>query len=107
MGGSGLDKLMKKAFAGVENMLVGKKYPMNMRALRFFRFCALIEEVSSYQEFLLLLDGLSAQSLLAEHWIKNLIHPVLIMIIYVGAEREGDFALHYYACKKMLEMGQS
>ena len=35
MGGSGLDKLMEKAFARVENMLVGKKYPMNMRALGF------------------------------------------------------------------------
>ena len=79
---------MEKAFAGVENMLVGKKYPMNMRALRFVVFELLrdlIEEVSSYQEFLLLLDGLSAQSLLAEHWIENLIRPVLIMMIYVRA----------------------
>ena len=35
MDGSGLDKLMAKAFGGVDVMLQGKKYPMNLRALRF------------------------------------------------------------------------
>ena len=35
MSGSGLDKLMSKAFRGVEIMLQGKQFPMNLRALRF------------------------------------------------------------------------
>ena len=34
MKNSGLDMLMKRAFAGVEKMLVGKKFPINVRALR-------------------------------------------------------------------------
>ena len=34
MKNSGLDILMKTAFAGVKNMLVGKKFPMNVRALQ-------------------------------------------------------------------------
>ena len=105
MSGSGLDKLMQTSFAGVEKMLIGKKFPMNMRALRFVVFellYGLIDEVRSYEDFLLFLDELSAKSLLAEHWVKNLIKPVLLMMLYVRAEREGEFALHYYACKEML-----
>ena len=31
---SGLKEIMKSAFAGVEKMLLGKKYPSNVRALR-------------------------------------------------------------------------
>ena len=31
---SGPDMLIKTAFAGVEKMLIGKKFPMNVRALR-------------------------------------------------------------------------
>ena len=34
MKNSGLDMLMKTAFAGVDKMLIGKKLPMNVRALR-------------------------------------------------------------------------
>ena len=34
MKNSGLDMLMKTAFAGVKKVLTGKKFPMNVRALR-------------------------------------------------------------------------
>ena len=34
MEGSGLKEIMKSAFAGVEKMLLGKKYPSNDRVLR-------------------------------------------------------------------------
>ena len=34
MTNSGLENLMKAAFAGVDKMLSGKKFPMNVRALR-------------------------------------------------------------------------
>jgi len=34
MTNSGLDLLMKSAFASVDTMLLGKKFPMNIRALR-------------------------------------------------------------------------
>ena len=32
---SGLDCILKSAFRGVDKMLVGKKFPMNVRALSF------------------------------------------------------------------------
>ena len=34
MSNSGFEEILKKSFAGVEKMLTGKKYPMNLRALR-------------------------------------------------------------------------
>ena len=35
-------------------------------------------------------------------WLKNLIRPVFLMMLFIRAEREGDFPLHIYACKEML-----
>ena len=40
--------------------------------------------------------------MLAEHWIKNLIDPVFLMMKYLRAEREGEFGLHLYCCQKMI-----
>ena len=34
MAGSGLEDILKSAFAGVPKMLAGKKFPQNVRALR-------------------------------------------------------------------------
>ena len=34
MDGSGLEEILKSAFAGVPKMLIGKKFPQNVRALR-------------------------------------------------------------------------
>ena len=61
-----------------------------------------IHEIHSYDELVRFIDMLSAQSVLAEHWVNNLIKPVLIMMLYVRAEREADFSLHLYACKEMI-----
>ena len=36
MGGSGLEEILSKAFAGVKKMLAGDKFPMNIRAMRCF-----------------------------------------------------------------------
>ena len=41
-------------------------------------------------------------SQLAKHWINNLIYPVFLMMMYIRAEREGEFGLHLYCCQKMI-----
>ena len=48
------------------------------------------------------LNDLGGRSRLAEHWINNLIKPVLIMMMYVRAEHEGEFALHLHAGELMM-----
>ena len=42
------------------------------------------------------------KSNLAQHWVRDLIKPVLLMMLYVRGEIEGEFALHLDACKMML-----
>ena len=107
MKGSGLNQWLSSAFASVEKMLIGKKFPMNMRALRF----AVLEllrgyvdnaDVDSYDNLDSLLCDLATKSIQAEHWINNLIKPVFLMMLYLRAEREGEFALHLHACKMMM-----
>ena len=70
MSNSGLTNLLKRAFSGVEKMLIVKKFPMNLRALRLVvieLFRGYLDEIHSYEELLDFLDSLSSQSILAEH----------------------------------------
>ena len=104
MKNSGLDMLMKTAFAGIEKMLIGKKFPMNIRALQVVAtelLRTLINEDTT-QNMATILQDISNKSRLAEHWIRNLIRPVLLIMMYVRAEWEGEFGLHLYACKEMI-----
>ena len=48
MSNSGLEEILKKAFSGVEKMLTGKKYPMNLRALRMVVEKLLRSKVASF-----------------------------------------------------------
>ena len=106
MEGSGLNKFMSSAFAGVEKMLIGKKFPMNVRALRQVTLELLKghidDKITSYSDFLTFFEYISSRNVLAEHWVKNLIKPVLLMMLYIRAERIGEFSLHLYACKEMI-----
>ena len=105
MKNSGLDMLMKTAFAGVEKMLIGKKFPMNIRALRIVvveLLRTLIDKDATREDMISTFQTLTDTSQLAKHWIKNLIYPVFLMMMYIRAEREGEFGLHLYCCKKMI-----
>ena len=105
MANSGLSSVLKAAFGSVDKMLLGKKYPMNVRALRFVVIELLrgnIDAISNYDELIQWLDDLCTQSVLSEHWVKNLVKPVLLMLLYVREEREGEFSLHLYSCNKMM-----
>ena len=105
MKNSGQDLLMKSAFAGVEKMLIAKKFPMNVRALRIVvieLLRSIMNNHTTKDQFYSTLNDLARQSKLAKHWIQNLIEPVFLMMMYVRAERESDIGLHLYACRKMI-----
>ena len=105
MENSGLVPLLQSAFASVPKMMTGKKFPMNMRALRFAVIELLkghIDDVHCYEDLEKILKDKAAKSLVAEHWINNLIRPVFLMMLFVRAEREGEFPLHLYACHQMI-----
>ena len=105
MNNTGLLEILKSAFSGADKMLLGKKFPMNVRALRFVSLELLrdqIYNINSYQELMQWFDELRQQSVLSEVWIQNLLTPVLLMQLYIRAEREGEFALHLNVCKQMM-----
>jgi len=94
---------MSSAFAGLE-MVIGKKFPMNVRALRQVTLELLRgyidDEIPSYTEFNTFLDTISNRNILAEHWVNNLIKPVIVMMLYIRAERISEFSLHFMFVRK-------
>lgn len=105
MANSGLEELMKAAFGGVTRMLTGKTFPQNVRALRIV--CeevvrGAIAEAESYREFTEILEQKAMQSRTTKLWLECLIKPVLIMMLFVRAEREGEWALHLHAVSQMM-----
>ena len=105
MENSGLVPWLQSAFASVLKMMSGKKFPMNIRALRFAVMELLkgfIDDVYSYEDLEKRMEYLAQKSMIAEHWINNLIRAVFLMMLFVRAEREGEFPLHLYACRQMI-----
>ena len=105
MKNSSLLSWVKSAFGGVEKMLTEKTFPMNVRALGFAMLELLrdyVGEMKSFQDLAHFLDAYSSKSMLSEHWVDNLIRPVMLIMMYVYAEHEGDFSLHLHACYKMM-----
>ena len=61
MEGSGLNKLMANAFAEVEKMLIGKKVPINVRALHLViieLLCGFTNDMKDQNEFVLFLKNI-------------------------------------------------
>ncbi len=105
MAGSGLEKVMKAAFGGVTKMLTGKNFPQNTRALRIVVEQLLHEilcKVNTMDELMQQLKARASRSKTTKHWVENLIRPVFLMLMFVRAEREGEWALHLWAVNEMI-----
>ena len=102
-----LSEIMKSTFAGVPKMLTGKKFPQNIRALRLvveelLRPLLLDPDVQSMAQLKAKLDQYRAMSMTAKQWVDCLIQPILIILLFVRAEREGDWPLHLLAVEEMM-----
>jgi hypothetical protein len=107
MRGSGLEEILKSTFAGVPKLLTGKKFPQNVRALRIVTEELLKpildnQGLHSTKELKKYLASKSNKSNTTKLWVDCLIKPVLIMLEFVRAEREGDWPLHLHAVEEML-----
>ena len=107
MQGSGLSEVLESTFAGVTKMLSGKKFPQNIRAMRLvleemLRSTMSDGSISTMEELLTRLDHAASTSNTSKLWVDCFIKPVFIMMLYVRAEREGDWPLHLVAVKQML-----
>ena len=61
-----------------------------------------LTQLMSYEDMLTTLEDISKQSKTAKLWVDCLIQPVLLMMLFVRAEREGDWPLHLWGVNEML-----
>ncbi len=69
---------------------------MNMRAMHLLAEELLRDVISkgqlkNHNDFMSALEDLALKSRTAKMWVDAFIKPVLIMMLYVRAEREGDW----------------
>ena len=81
MAESGLSEILDGTFAGVSKMLLGKKFPQNVRALRLvaeelLRKIIRNTEIRCADDLLFALEKLSERSKTSELWVDRLIKPV-------------------------------
>ncbi|KAG0698661.1 hypothetical protein GWK47_025997 [Chionoecetes opilio] len=107
MAESGLAEVMSAVFGGVPKMLSGKKFPQNVRALQLVVeevLRSIIEQtpITSKHDLMSILEELASRSKTTKLWVDILIKPVFIMMMFIRAEREGDWPLHLEAFTLMM-----
>ena len=75
---------------------------MRMVAEELLRDIINKSELNSHDDFMSVLEDLASKSRTSKMWVDAFIKPVLIMMLYVRAEREGDWPLHLQAVNLML-----
>ena len=80
---------------------------MNLRAMRMvteelLRDVVGKSQLKGHHDFMNVLENFGSKSRTAKMWVDVFIKPVLIMMVYVRAEREGDWPLHLQAVKLMM-----
>ena len=102
---SGLEDILEVAFKGVPNMLLGKAWPKALCGLRMV-VEALLEplitqgNVTVHQMEQALEDASASRT--GRLWVDCLIKPVIILLLFIRAEREGNWLLHLYSLHRML-----
>ena len=107
MAESGLSNILSEVFGRVPKMFSGKKFPQNVRALRMMaeevvRGLFMDHRFENTEDLMKALDQIASESRTVKLWVEILVKPVLLMMTYVMAEREGDWLLHLATFKKML-----
>jgi len=95
------EDIMKSSFGGVAQMLSGKKFPQNFRALRLVTeelLHAHLKGCESHKNMLKELECIEVRNI----WVQNLIKPVLIMVATVRAEREANWPLHLWEVEQIM-----
>ena len=105
MANSGLEEVLKAAFGGEARMLTGKNFPQNVRALRML--CEkllrdILQDADTSDELLQLLERRAIQNRTTKLWLDCLSQQVLIMMLFVRAEREAGWVLLLHAVALMM-----
>lgn len=103
----GLSDILMEVFGGVPKMLSGKKFPQNVRALRLLAEAVLrsiipLGQFQTADGLMKALEAIARQSKTVKLWVDVLIKPVMLMMAYIRAEREGDWLLHLATFRQMI-----
>ncbi len=105
MKGTGLEELLNTAFSGVGSMLNGKAWPKALRGFRMLVTVLLEDTVkagnTTHEQLQDVLDSRST-SPMGKLWVDCFILPVMIMHMFIRAERTGQWHLHLYALERMV-----
>lgn len=109
MADSGIVEVLSSSFGGVLKMLIGKKFPENVRALRM-----LVEELlkpvfekhelERMDDLMKILEDAASKNRTTKLWVDCLIKPVFTIMQYIRAEREADWPLHLATVKEMMPL---
>jgi hypothetical protein len=107
MNETGLAEVLTPVFGGVAKMLIGKKFPQNVRALRLMteevlKHILAEQHFKSTDELIAALEERAHHSKTVKLWVDVLVKPVLLMMYFVRAAREGDWLLHLATFKEMM-----
>ena len=99
------ENVIKSAFGRVAYMFGGTKFPQYFSSLRLVTEEVLHQDsaqTKSQEELMNILESNAAKSSTTNLWVGNLMKPVFIMMVFVRAERKGDWPLHLRAVTEML-----
>ena len=104
MQSSGLEELLGAAYRGVANMLNGKAWPKAVRGLRMVVVYLLENAVQGS------ISVQSVEAVLTEArkwptgklWVDCLVSPIIIVHLFIRAEREGNWPLHIFCLERMI-----
>ena len=94
--GSGLYELLESTFAVLQKMMSGRNFTQNVRALRIvseevLRPVLSAKKVEGFGELEQLLNDISCRCMTSRLGTDCVIRAVFIMMMYIRAEREGDW----------------
>ena len=95
MADTGLSDIMSPVFDGMSKMLTGKKFPQNVRALRIVAeeaLCGIIQDKPLHcsGDLMQILETEAYKNQTTKRWVDVLIKPILLNMMFVRAECEGD-----------------
>ena len=96
MADTGLSDIVSSVFGGVSKMLTGKRFSQNVRALRMVAEearCGIIQDKPLHcsGDLMQVLETEASKSQITKLWVVVLIKPVLLTMMFVQAERKGDW----------------
>jgi hypothetical protein len=105
MKGTGLENIFRAAFGGVASMLNGKAWPKALRGLRMVVSAVLedtIRKGTNTPEDLGAALETASENPTGQLWVDCPIFLVLIVHMFIRAERNGDWLLHLFCTQQMI-----